>query len=325
MYPGDWTRWFLPLSSCTVASGEPMQQWDDKNPSYSDARILSIPRLGWFHLAPESIRLAVPDDIADEIHLFHRFPPVWWIGQFLHYILRPNTILEQSIHDQTNAMGFIHPIVGVHVRRTDKVLEAKAYPLHQYMSHVKRWYDDLDRMTSKHVTRNVFLATDEPAVLAEALSSFPEYKFLHIQENGARGTSDGVRSIFLDMYFLSNTDYTVCTHSSNVCRAAYELAQVGRGDFANGFTSLDAIYFLDDTEHDNRTVEIFLPHKALREGEQDLQSGDLINIVSDDWIGISHGVLFRNNATISFPSYKTMPHLRRVKLNVPFNKMGHKR
>ena len=49
---------------------------------------------------PEFLPPAIPKDLADRIIRLHGDPVVWWVGQFLKYILRPkdNTLqyLEQN-------------------------------------------------------------------------------------------------------------------------------------------------------------------------------------------------------------------------------------
>lgn len=42
---------------------------------------------------------------------------------------------------------------------------------------------------------------------------------------GRRYSFDSLKNIILDVWLLSETDYLVCTFSSQVCRLAYELMQ----------------------------------------------------------------------------------------------------
>ena len=58
-------------------------------------------------------------------------------------------------------MGFKKPIVGVHVRRTDKVgTEAAFHGIEEYMSAVEDYYNQLESVQSVEV-RRVFLASDD--------------------------------------------------------------------------------------------------------------------------------------------------------------------
>ena len=78
-------------------------------------------------------------------------------------------------------MGFSHPVVGVHVRRTDKVgTEAAFHSIEEYMARVDDWYRKYELLHPPASAaaasaslpagrkRNVFLATDEPLLLDEA-------------------------------------------------------------------------------------------------------------------------------------------------------------
>lgn len=54
----------------------------------------------------------------------------------------------------------------VHIRRTDKVgTEAAFHHIHEYMTHVKDYYDQLE-LTRKVDVRRVYLATDDANVSA---------------------------------------------------------------------------------------------------------------------------------------------------------------
>jgi len=53
---------------------------------------------------------------------------------------------------------------SLHIRRTDKIIEAKYIELEKYMQHVIHWYRNYTKAVRKNVERNVFLATDEISV-----------------------------------------------------------------------------------------------------------------------------------------------------------------
>jgi len=57
----------------------------------------------------------------------------------------------------------------LHIRRTDKITEAKYIELDKCMQHVIHWYGNYTKAVGKNVERKVFLATDEIAVYVEAL------------------------------------------------------------------------------------------------------------------------------------------------------------
>lgn len=76
--------------------------------------------------------------------------------------MQPET--QAIIEAGTQKLGFQHPIVGVHIRRTDKVgTEAALHNVEEYMKHVEDYYQQLE-MTETVEKRRVFLASDDPRV-----------------------------------------------------------------------------------------------------------------------------------------------------------------
>ncbi len=60
----------------------------------------------------------------------------------------------------------------VHIRRTDKIKEAKFYPIEQYMEHVEEWYQQQQKQGLEVTQKRVYLATDEADVLEEATKKY---------------------------------------------------------------------------------------------------------------------------------------------------------
>lgn len=47
-----------------------------------------------------------------------------------------------------NFLNFKNPIVGIHIRRTDKLIkESCLYEIEDYMTHVNDWYDHYEKVT----------------------------------------------------------------------------------------------------------------------------------------------------------------------------------
>jgi hypothetical protein len=66
-----------------------------------------------------------------------------WIGVLSSYLLRPSAKSQQRLADFRAANDWQSPVVGVHIRRTDKVTssEAKLHSIDEYMMHVERFCD----------------------------------------------------------------------------------------------------------------------------------------------------------------------------------------
>ena len=134
-----------------------------------------------------------------------------WIGVLASYLLRPSATSLQVQGDMRRTQNWQSPIVGVHIRRTDKVTsgEAKLHSVDEYMSHVERWCDwklppgwqeravskpSADNMTLSNTADrcSIYLATDEPEVEEDIRE---RYQHIHVITNpvGVTGTRDGWR------------------------------------------------------------------------------------------------------------------------------------
>ncbi|KII68810.1 Alpha-(1,6)-fucosyltransferase [Thelohanellus kitauei] len=104
-----------------------------------------------------------PGNIKEQIEEFHTDPFLWYIAQIIMYILR----LRPNILRHLNLIEFSSPIVGVHVRRTDKTeAEAKCYPIKAYMKYVELYFRKIEQ-TTQISTKQVYLATDDPELIGE--------------------------------------------------------------------------------------------------------------------------------------------------------------
>nr|CAD2155598.1 unnamed protein product [Meloidogyne enterolobii] len=69
---------------------------------------------------------------------YHANPTLWFHGQLLKYIWRENGKTKKFIHQIVSRIPFAcGPIVGIHVRRTDKITETKLIELEEYMEWVE--------------------------------------------------------------------------------------------------------------------------------------------------------------------------------------------
>lgn len=175
----------------------------------------------------------------------HDFPPVWWIGQLLKFLLRLQPSVEKELEVKGKMMGFSSgPVVGIHVRRTDKLaVEAQFHSIEEYMKFVGDHFRFLDILAlrtnereelsheispknnknpAEKMKRRVYLATDDPQLWAEAREKFPSYEFLGDQQTASsaqpnsRYSESSLHGVIMDIHFLSRSDYLVCTFSSQV-------------------------------------------------------------------------------------------------------------
>ena len=132
---GGFEEIFQPLSeTCMDAQGTGgHQMWPGKN----ETQVVDIPIVDSINPRPKFLPPAIPADLADRIVKIHGDPIVWWVSEFLRYILRPQPPTAEMLKEIETEQGLQRPLVGVHIRRTDKVgTEAAFHNVNEYMSHV---------------------------------------------------------------------------------------------------------------------------------------------------------------------------------------------
>ncbi|KAJ8270052.1 hypothetical protein GJAV_G00109820 [Gymnothorax javanicus] len=312
-----WETVFRPVSdSCTDRTGASTGHWSGEA-NDRDVQVVELPIVDSLHPRPPYLPLAIPEDLADRLHRFHGDPSVWWVSQFVKYLMRPQAWLEKEIQDVTAKLGFRHPIIGVHVRRTDKVgTEAAFHPIEEYMQHVEEHFRLLEQRGQVDMKR-VYLATDDPTLLQEARAKYQDYVFISDNSISSsaglpnRYTENSLRGVILDIHFLSQTDFLVCTFSSQVCRVAYEIMQTLHPDASSYFYSLDDMYYFGGQNAHNQLA--LYSHQPRNEGDIPLEPGDIIGVAGNHWDGYSKGINRRLGRTGLYPSYKVKENIETVK------------
>lgn len=313
-----WEDVFLPLSeTCTSTNGSksvPLQSTET-----DVAQVIQVPRSIYVRPAPEFLPLAIPDDLADRLTLVHDDPSAWWTSQLIKYIMRFNPKTQSMMERRERSIGFTNPIVGVQIRRTNKLLhEAEFYALEEYMEEVEDFYLGLEMRSEPRFTgiRRVFIATDDPAVIAEAIEKYPNYEVVADQSVAEMASqAPGIMGILADLHILSLCDYLVCTFSSNVCRLAYEM-RLARDPQATGkYTSLDSDYFVFKPTHIQQRAT--LKHRAMSKGDLNLLSGDVITENGKGHThyeylktGLGHGFNNRTKKSGMYPMFKADPIIK---------------
>lgn len=77
-----------------------------------DVQVVELPIVDSLHPRPPYLPLAVPEDLADRLIRMHGDPAVWWVSQFVKYLIRPQPWLEKEIEEATRKLGFKHPVIG---------------------------------------------------------------------------------------------------------------------------------------------------------------------------------------------------------------------
>jgi len=302
-----WESIFLPISSCNGPSTTGLEFW---NRIEQPARVVRCPSL-WLKEAtiPAHAPKVLPTELASALVAAHGDPHVFVVGQLKHYLMQmqPSTkaVLaqaEKEIFAGANRVKHAY-MVGLHIRRSDKVgTESSYYPVEEYM----RWIDyrfrvkqrQLDRATASvqsthqpppEIHRQLYVATDDPTVVEELRSKYPNYEVYSNSIGSAtaqlttRYSDASLLALLVDIHVLSTVDYLVCTFSSGVSRTAYELMQVGHadGDKSGRYHSLDFGYVLP-RQQDQEVVAVEAHHITgdYRFPELEMEAGDTIVV---DW------------------------------------------
>ncbi len=174
---------------------------------------------------------------------------------------------------------------------------------------VDEYYQKVELQEGKIETKRVYVATDDPKVLAECRKKFPGYTFLGDQKVAksaavsSRYSSSALKGIINDIHMLSRADFLVCTFSSQVCRIAYEIMQQYIPDASDRFKSLDDIwYYGGQDEHQQLAV---MEHSPSSKEEIELKPGDVIGVAGNHWNGLNKGRNHRSNRVGLYPQYKT--------------------
>lgn len=298
-----WDTIFKPVSdTCLSTNGVSHSQW----PGDESKQVLSLPIVDNVYPKPKFQPPSVPEDLVPRLDRLHGHPLVWWVGQVLRYLMRPQENTQKLLDYSKEKLGFAKPIVGVHVRRTDKVgTEAAYHDIDEYMVKVEQYFDELEE---KPEVRRVFLASDDPKVITTARSRYPRYEIIgdpEVAETASvsrRYTDSSLQGIIVDIHLLSMCDFLVCTFSSQVCRVAYELMQGYYPDAYNRFASLDDIYYYGgQNAHPQVAIMDHVPRKS---GELEMKVGDEIEVHGNHWDGYSKGRNIKTRVTGLFPSFK---------------------
>lgn len=324
---GGWNLIFQPLSQNCIDEGKAGRtSWKTGHEEY---QILDLPIIDSLRPRPEYLPLAIPEQIAHKLEQLHGNPISWFLGQITRYVMRLSEDMEQFITDAKYRVNFRTPIVGIHVRRTDKVgSEASFHPLSEYMVHVNDFYDkqNVERLRSNSAAdqpeKLVYLATDDPGIWTKETQTFEDKGFQFLGDSdvansagiGTRYGVDSLRNVILDIWLLSECNHLVCTFSSQVCRVAYELMQTRPGinisstDWSFAYNSLDDIYYFGGQSDHNQVA--IITHESQRSDEISLSPGDIVGIAGNHWNGYSKGVNRQTHKNGLYPSFKTVEKVK---------------
>lgn len=196
----------------------------------------------------------------------------WWTAQSLAFLARPDDETLSRLWRTSANLDWRarSPVLGVHVRRGDTCLDGGANELRK---HKGRTCEGLDAyaararaMVAAHGFRSVFLATDDAAILEEAISSDAfgvpvlvanrnvdraalygaGYYNKVLKKLPESAANDDARAVLDDLLLLASADGLVGKATSNIFRLALALGSAWKGgDCLVPFESLDASWCAD--------------------------------------------------------------------------------
>jgi len=54
----------------------------------------------------------IPEEFAEELLQFHRYPPAWWVGYLIRYFAPETEEFKDLLQRRMKSMGMEFPIVG---------------------------------------------------------------------------------------------------------------------------------------------------------------------------------------------------------------------
>ncbi|OQV24677.1 Alpha-(1,6)-fucosyltransferase [Hypsibius exemplaris] len=311
-YSPNFGRFFRPVTSCvedpTITEPLPVfvnERESQHHPSFVYP-FFPEPTPTW-------IPFAVPHDVLQRASVLHEQPSLFWIGQGLTYLWRLQPNITRKFEKEAAKLGFRTPVVGIHVRRTDKLLkEARLHSIQSYLKPAEDYWLQRSFRQPNSVPRNLFVASDDARVLRDIQRKYSKHINILGKSNETRSSASlqsrysekSLLELLRDIYFLSKSDFLVCTFSSLICKLAYELKQF-REDATGSFTSLDDSYWFPGSQaHVTVALRDHIPQNNLSDGNASrnqiaIQKGDRVNGVFNLWDGFSIGVNTRTNEKVT--------------------------
>ena len=179
-------------------------------------------------------------------------------------------------------------MVGIHVRRTDKISEGKYHSLDEYMTYAEDFYNKIDLKNERNgiktkTNRTIYLATDEINVWEKEVVPWVAkgYQFIGNTSHTIsaairfyRNSNESINALMIDLFMLSECDLIVCTLSSTFGRVAVNL-QHSR-DLTLKYESVDTAFFtVGQLYHKLRAI---LNNQPQAKNELKFKHGDIIAI-----------------------------------------------
>jgi glycoprotein 6-alpha-L-fucosyltransferase len=80
--------------------------------NFETANVVEIPLIDNIHPRRDFMPMAIPQDISERLIRLHGNPFVWFTGQLMKYLLRPQAWLTEYLEKKYGEIKFDTPVVG---------------------------------------------------------------------------------------------------------------------------------------------------------------------------------------------------------------------
>lgn len=225
----------------------------------------------------------------------------FFVSQLSAFVMSPNRQLMMLLRRVKRAIGFLHPIMAVHVRHGDSC--PKWEDSHSHLPGAKceafaRYVEGMMEMHRLYGVTRTFVCTDDPSIIEElpqaVVHTGVPFEWVHLPFDRAlfaasdwavelkllMATMDRrlvAETTVLDILLMSEADYVIGTLSSHFGALAYELSVSSKGfhvpyislDFPWRSSLLSPVSYYDDTGTTRDRVELNLNRRDFFQHKRD--------------------------------------------------------
>ncbi|KAF9359521.1 hypothetical protein BGX26_012154 [Mortierella sp. AD094] len=239
LYPISEYEYFIPVTTCT--KGDLERAFAD-NPPETDILRLDDSTINFRSIGVDVQQLMMYSKIIKPE--YHHKGHFWWRSMLTYYAIRPNSRLREVLRRSWNSMA---PCMSIHVRHSDKWMEALPLDLGFYMK-----YAEIYR--NRTGVSSIYLLTDDQFVI-ERTKTYTDFQFYYMDVPRSnkgwwfdrdQGVSMDIqeRNFLIDIYTAAQCQHSILTYSSNVGRLIAELTFALRNTEPS-VVSLDELWMMD--------------------------------------------------------------------------------
>ncbi|KAG0367742.1 hypothetical protein BGZ54_003356 [Gamsiella multidivaricata] len=214
---------FIPMTTCTQEEMERAFSEHPPETEYSRWNVSTVNFKSLFedvHALMNNITIIRPE--------FQHKGHFWWRSMLTYYAVRPNFRMRELIRQSAVVKT---PCISIHVRRSDKFMEAAPIAFPEYMKQAAL-------MRDRTGISNIYLMTDDEEIIMST-KQYPDFQFRYTNvtrsnkgwaaDRDSGLSMDYQEKVFLvDLFSVAQCQHSIVTYSSNVGRLIAELSYAMR-------------------------------------------------------------------------------------------------